>query len=285
MFKFVADRLFSFDVEWIPDPVSAELLHGVEHNPPFSYEASFAKLWQEGGATAEQPQPFLKTVLCRIVSIAGIFREVTKEGVRLQLVSLPADPTDPEKWTEQHILEAFLGAVGRRKPQLVGYNSQNADIPIIVQRAIVHGLDSCGFATRPDKPWEGCDYFANNGDYSVDLGPILGRWGAMPRLHEIATLSGIPGKIDVSGGSVPQLWLEGRLQKIVDYNEYDALTTHLLWARVAHFAGLLNDEAYDTEQRLVRELIEDHIAQGRAHFVPYLREWDRLQGILKQRRS
>ena len=285
MFKLIADTLLSFDIEWIPDPLSAELLHGVEHNPPFSYEASFAKLWREGGGTPENPQPFLKTVLCRIVSIAGIFRERTRDGVRLRLISLPADPDDREKWTERYILERFLDAVGRRKPQLVGYNSHNADVPIIIQRSIVHGIDSYGFASRPAKPWEGVDYFVASGDFNIDLAPILGRWGAIPRLHEIATLSGIPGKLDVSGGSVPQLWMEGRLRKIVEYNEYDAVTTHLLWARVAHFAGLLDADSYADEQRLVRELLEEEIAGGKDHLSRYLAEWDRLEGMIEARRG
>src|SRR5690606_18868736 len=131
------------------------------------------------------------------------------------------------KWTERYILEVFLKAVGNRKPQLVGYNSHNADVPIVVQRAIVHGLDGCGMGSRPDKPWEGCDYFSTNSDWNVDMAPIVGRWGQMRRLHEIATLSGIPGKIDVSGDSVPQMWIEGKLDRIVAYNEFDAFTTHL----------------------------------------------------------
>ncbi len=285
MFKFIADSVLTFDIEWIPDPLSAELLHGVEHNPPFSYEGSFLKLWEAGGANADNPQPFLKTVLCRIVSIAGVFRERSRDGVRLRLFSLPSDPADPEKSSESHILQRFLEAVGRRKPQIVGYNSHNADVPIVVQRSIVHGLDSCGFASRPDKPWEGCDYFSTSGDHNIDLGPILGRYGLMPRLHEIATLSGIPGKIDVSGGSVPQLWLAGHLRKIVEYNEYDALTTHLLWARVAHFSGLLDDVEYDAEQRRVRELLEQEIAAGKAHLTRYLEEWDRLRALIAQRRG
>src|SRR5690606_35743984 len=104
MFKTIADCLLSFDIEWIPDPLSAELLYGVEHNPPYSHEESFRKLWEEAGATAERPNPYIKTVLCRIVSIAGILRQRTPDGVHLKLISLPADPADTHKWTERYIL-------------------------------------------------------------------------------------------------------------------------------------------------------------------------------------
>lgn len=286
MFKSIADKVFCFDIEWVPDPLSGELLFHVEHNPPFSYEESFRAMWEQAGATPEHPRPFVKTALCRIVSICGIFRDKTPTGPDLKLVSLPSDASDP-KWTERYILENFLKAVGGNHPQLVGYNSNNSDVPIVVQRAIAHGLDSHGFAERPDKPWLGRDYFSSSSDGSIDLGQIIGmgRWGAMPRLDEIATISGIPGKIDVNGGTVWQLWLEGRLKEIVDYNEFDALTTYLLWARMAHFAGLLDDEAYALEQRAVRALIESEIAAGKAHLVRYLTRWDELTEIMKKRRS
>ena len=72
---------------------------------------------------------------------------------KLKPVSLPVDPSDPSKSTEKVILSSFMNAVGRLEPQLVGYNSAQADIPIIIQRAIVNGLPGLGFSERPSKPW------------------------------------------------------------------------------------------------------------------------------------
>lgn len=286
MFRSIAEKVFCFDVEWIPDPLTGELLYGVEHNPPFSYEESFRAMWADAGATPEKPRPFVKTVLCRIVSIAGVFRDASdsSRAPELKLVSLPSNPDDP-KWDERRILESFLKAVGGSHPQLVGYNSANADIPIIVQRSIVHGLDSHGFAERPDKPWLGVDYFSTSSEGSIDLGQILGRWGSMPRLDEIATLSGIPGKIDVHGDNVWNLWLQGRLRDIVNYNEFDALTTYLLWARTAHFAGLLDEAAYEAEQAALRALVERELASGKAHMGRYLARWDELKSKIASRRG
>lgn len=283
MLKTVEPCLFSFDLEWIPDPLSAEILHGVAADSPQGAEDAMRRLWREAGATEEQPQPYLKTVLCRIVSVSGILRENVAGDVRLKLVTLPSDAKDPERAKERVILKMLLKSIGARKPQLVGYNSHNADVPIIVQRSIVHGLFGQGMGERPNKPWEGVDYFASSGDHNVDLAPILGRYAQTPRLHEIATLSGIPGKVDTEGASVSGLWLQGRLQEILNYNEFDAVTTHLLWARVAHFAGLLSEKAYDTEQSLVRALLETEIQGGKKHFERYIEEWDRLQAIIAKR--
>jgi predicted PolB exonuclease-like 3'-5' exonuclease len=249
-------------------------------------KASFEALWsaarKEGDP--EDYQPYLKTILCRIVSLAGILREKVPGGAELKLISLPIDPNEPAKCEEKSILVTFLKSVGRKKPQLVGYNSAQADVPIIVQRAIVNGLPGFGFSDRPDKPWLGVDYFdARNSDYNVDLADALGQYRDRPSLHQAATLSGIPGKIDVSGGSVAEMWADGKLEEIVAYNEFDAFTTHLLWARVAHFSGLLTSEQYEVEQQLVRTLLNDEIEAGRDHLKKFIEEWDRLLTITGQK--
>jgi predicted PolB exonuclease-like 3'-5' exonuclease len=113
----------------------------------------------------------------------------------------------------------------------------------------------------------------------------LGQYRDRPSLHQAATLSGIPGKIDVSGDSVAHMWAEGKLDEIVAYNEFDAFTTHLLWARVAHFSGLLSTEQYILEQDLVRKLLDDEIQAGRVHLEKFLVEWDRLLGLTGQAKS
>ena len=288
MLKKLADSVFSFDVEWIPDPKSAEILHDLPPAPGPGEEAahSFEALWASARKEGDAPdsQPYLKTILCRIVSLAGILREQAPGGKpTLKLISLPLDPSDPLKSDEKTILTSFMKSVGRRKPQLVGYNSAQSDVPILVQRAIVHGLPGFGFSDRPAKPWEGVDYFdARNSDYNLDLADAMGQFRDRPTLHQAATLSGIPGKLEVSGASVSQMWLDGKLAEIVEYNECDAFTTHLLWARVAHFSGLLSTEQYLEEQKLVRELLEYEISQNRTHLQRFVQEWDRLLSLTGQ---
>ena len=290
MLKLLADSVFSFYVEWIPDPQSAYILHQPDrvNEPGPLAEASFEALWsaarKEGDP--EDFQPYLKTILCRIVSLAGILREKVPGGAELKLISLPTDPLDFAKSEEKALLVTFLKSVGRKKPQLVGYNSAQADVPIIVQRAIVHGLPGFGFSDRPDKPWLGVDYFdARNSEYNVDLADAMGQYRDRPSLHQAATLSGIPGKIEVSGDSVARMWAEGKLEEIVAYNEFDAFTTHLLWARVAHFSGLLSSEEYGKEQELVRTLLQSEIESGKEHLQKFINEWDRLQEITGQSKS
>ena len=280
MFKTVKNRVWAFDAEWIPDPLAGRMLYKLPNDMPS--KKIFEVMWEKGGATEEDPMPYLKTVLCRIVSIAAVERLQTGSDVKLHLLSLPRDSKDPVQTDEQNVVGTFLSKAGEFKPQLVGFNSASADIKAMIQRSVVLGLSIPAFCKRPNKPWEGDDYFdSRNSEASVDLKDVLGGWGkATPSLNEIATLSGIPGKMDVDGQQVASLWLDDNLDKIVAYNEFDALTTYLVWLRVAHFGGHFTTEQYEQEQQLVRDLINAEATEnGKGHLEDFLKEWDRLRGI------
>ncbi len=285
MIKGVEDRVWAFDIEWIPDPLSGRLVYEVPESVTSPREI-MQVMWERGGATEEDPTPFLKTVLCRIVSIAAIERRLHRDGrVTLNLLSLPRHPEDSEQARERNLIETFLSALGECKPQLVGFNSRDSDLKILIQRGVALGVQARAFCARPNKPWEGIDYFARTDEWHVDLKNILGGFGrAVPSLNEIATVSGIPGKMEVDGNRVAKLWLEGRLKEILDYNEFDALTTYLLWLRLAHFAGHFGSEQYSEEQQRVRDLIvAESKAPEKAHLERYLAEWKRLESICQSR--
>lgn len=278
MFKTVQPIVWAFDIEWVPDPSAGKLVYGLDDE--MDDRSVMEHMWAMGGGSDEEPRPFLKMVLCRIVSISALERRVREDGsVGLTLVSLPHEPGDPSSASEESIISRFLDAIGQKKPQIVGFNSMNADIKILVQRAIVKGIGAGPFAKRPDKPWEGPDYFSRVSESSVDLMDIVSGWGrGAPSLHQITTLSGIPGKFDIDGHQVADLWLEGRLADIVAYNECDAVTTYLLWLRYAHFGGFFDDDQYEQEQESVRELLRDMGSDDNsAHLVRYLDEWERLR--------
>lgn len=282
MFKDVKSRVWAFDCEWVPDPVAGRLLYGIEDSVGDPEEV-VRLMWGKGGATEEDPTPFLKTVLCRVVSVAAVERREDADGtVHVSLVSLPRDCDDAEQTTEQAVVGRFLQALGERRPQLVGFNSIDSDLRILVQRGIALGVQAAGFCARPDKPWEGIDYFARGSDWNVDLKNIVGGFGkTVPTLNEMAVVCGIPGKMDVDGNDVAELWLAGELRRIVDYNEFDALTTYLLWLRVAFFAGKFDAPAYEREQQLVRSLVERELS-AKPHLADYLAEWDRLRAGIER---
>lgn len=276
MFKSVQPIVWAYDVEWVPDPNAGRILLNLP--PDLSDEAVVQHMWTQGGATEADPMPYLKTVMCRIVSIVALQRRQHEDGrIALDLLTLPRDVSNPAQIDEATMIETFLDAAGRHCPQLVGYNSAEADLKILIQRAVVHGIQAQQFCARPDKPWEGVDYFARDTEYNIDLMRIVGGWGkSTPKLHEMATLSGIPGKMDVDGNAVAVLWLQGDHQRIVDYNECDAITTYLLWLRIAHLAGKFTSAQYEEEQERVRQLLTTEGNRGKDHLLKYLDVWQQL---------
>src|SRR5262249_19944276 len=137
--------------------------------------------------TEENPRPYLKTVLCRVVSIAVVTREECGNGqIELKLRSWPE--ADKGQQEEGVLIQRFLHGIGKSKPQLVGFNSIQADIVILTQRGVVNGLSLPDFCRRPDKPWAGIDYFGKGSNFNVDLKDALSNWGrAATSLHEVAS--------------------------------------------------------------------------------------------------
>ncbi|MFT4571866.1 MAG: putative PolB exonuclease-like 3'-5' exonuclease [Hyphomicrobiaceae bacterium] len=283
MFKSVQRRVWAFDAEWIPDPLAAQLLHDL----PCDVEdrTAMEALWRAGGATAEDPTPFLKLAVCRVVSIAAVERIADQRGGKasVRLMSLPRDSSDKNQCSEAAVLSTFLGAAGEHRPQLVGFNSLDSDLKIFIQRALILGITAPKFCARPAKPWEGVDYFAKGGEWNVDIKDAIGGWGkATPSLHQLAVQCGVPGKMDVDGNAVADLWLAGRLDEIVAYNECDALTTYLVWLRTAHLGGFFDTREYEAEQAILEELLEG-LAPQQPHLGRFLTLWRELREIIKTR--
>jgi predicted PolB exonuclease-like 3'-5' exonuclease len=270
MIKTIKNKVFCYDMEWIPDPRAAEILYDVPAEA--SEEEKMKTIWQNHIKydAEEETQPYTKTIMSRIISCSGVLREQTPNGVELSLITLHGN--------EKSIIKRLLGAIGQSSPQLVGFNNIKSDWPIMLQRAIVHGLCGQGVGTRPDKPWEGVDYYS--GDYNIDLLHCLAeRSYPIPSFHEFAVLCGIPGKIDASGGRVAQMYIDGRYDEIIEYNEFDALSTHLLWLRCVRFANLITEVDFIDEQILVEELLEREIANGKTHLKKFENEWSRLHSL------
>ncbi|MGN0886653.1 MAG: 3'-5' exonuclease [Candidatus Spyradenecus sp.] len=284
MIRTVPDMLIAFDCEWIPDVQSARLLFREAEGLP--EDALLRQLWAANGATEEQPHPFVRLMQSRVVSIAMMMRTKPSPAApaELRLITLPRNPDDPATRDERAILSAFTTSVGRKQPQLIGFNSRASDLRIIAQRALALGIPAKGFLNRPAKPWEGVDYFARDNEASIDLmeliaGPFSSRAGAVS-LHEAATLCGIPGKFDAHGDQVLDLWQAGHYREIVQYNAFDAITTYLLWLRLAWVSGRFSIDEYHEEEALLRDYLMSLLDQPDWAFLEaYLEEWDRLLAI------
>ncbi|MBO4286783.1 MAG: hypothetical protein J5985_01285 [Kiritimatiellae bacterium] len=266
----MTDEVWAFDCEWIPDVRAGRLVYGLPDDCPD--EEVMRVMWQEGGATKETPQPFLKTIYSRVVSIAALIRRRCKDGkVKLFLLALPENPDDPSQ-DERYVLRRFLNdGVASKNPQLIGFNSRNADFRILLQRSFVNGLAEPELLERMNrKPWDNSD---------ADLMDTLAGFGKSYAcsLNDAARLSGIPGKLDMTGYDVCGAWYGGKRKEVIEYNCFDALTTYLVWLRLMFFAGKLSQEDHKQEQDRVREFLKEEIRAGKEFLNTYMEAWDDLQ--------
>ncbi|MBK6724316.1 MAG: 3'-5' exonuclease [Acidobacteria bacterium] len=270
-----------FDMEWVPDAAGARRLFDLEDD--VSEIDAMHRLWEHSPAydAEKNPRPFLKYMFSRVVSIAFLSRKTFYNRDReltidFKLNSLPSLPFVDTTVDEAEIIHKFLYFVGERRPQLVGFNSSNSDVQVLIQRGLINEITAPSFNQRPNKPWEGDDYFdAKNSEGHLDLiTRFYGGNGMTPRLDELAKMCGFPGKIDVKGDQVTELWLNRDITKIIEYNQIDVLNTYLVWLRVVYFTGKLSEEDYVSEQEQFREFLETESQKPEKAFISaFLDKW------------
>ncbi|MBK8305168.1 MAG: ribonuclease H-like domain-containing protein [Chloracidobacterium sp.] len=269
-----------FDMEWVPDAAGAKRLFDLDDDT--TELDAMQRLWEHSPQydAEKNPRPFLKYMFSRVVSIAflsrkSFFNRDNERVVEFSLNSLPKLPLEEMDVDEASIIDRFLYILGERRPQLVGYNSAESDLQVLIQRGIINEVTAPAFNERPNKPWEGPDYFdARNSEAHFDILKKLSGGAMSPKLDELAKLCGYPGKIDVKGDQVTDLWLESNLTKIVEYNQIDVLNTYLVWLRVVYFAGQLTEEQYMDEQEQFREFLESETEKPEKAFInDFLAKW------------
>jgi predicted PolB exonuclease-like 3'-5' exonuclease len=158
----VPELVLFFDLEWVPDARGAMRLFDLPEETT-EIEA-MQRLWEHSPKFDPEtnPRPFLKYMFSRVVSIAFLSRKVVfREGERhleYSLNSLPKLPIEEDDVDEPAIIERFLYIVGNKCPQLVGYNSAESDLQVLIQRGMISEVHAPAFCKRPNKPWDGWDY-------------------------------------------------------------------------------------------------------------------------------
>src|ERR1700757_1500092 len=138
--------------------------------------------------------------------------------------------------TEKELITAFCDKIAELKPQLVTFNGNSFDLPVLRYRAMVHGVSAPGLSARP--------YFNRYTEDAVDLCDALSSFssGARATLNEISRIMGMPGKPDgIDGGEVEKYFRQGKIQEIAAYCEGDAVNTYRVWLRYELFRGRLTE--------------------------------------------
>jgi predicted PolB exonuclease-like 3'-5' exonuclease len=164
------------------------------------------------------------------------------------LVALDDPQFRPHVLTEKF----WRGWEAYKRPTLVSFNGRSFDIPLLELAAFRFGVSVPGWMETKGPNYQQPRY-RYNPDSHLDLCDMLTNFGATRfsgGLNLAATALGKPGKMDVQGHMVQDLFDEGKLAEINDYCRCDVLDTYFVFLRMMVVLGHLS---LQREQEIVVE--------------------------------
>lgn len=160
------------------------------------------------------------------------------------------------------------------RPTLVSFNGRTFDLPLLELAAFRYGITLPGWFHMNGKQYEQPRHRYNN-ETHLDVHDVLTNYGASRftgGLNLAANLLGKPGKMDVQGHMVQDLFNDGRLAEINDYCRCDVLDTYFVLLRTAVLLGWLNLEEEQAVVANAQEWISSRAKQSPC-LERYLAEW------------
>ncbi|MEE7493300.1 3'-5' exonuclease [Methylobacterium oryzae] len=216
---------------------------------------------------------FPKNAWHRIVAVSFVTADILhgpdgREGYVMTACRSGGGPD----WDEGRLLGAFWRFFETGRYRVVTWNGRAFDMPTILARSMIHGVDASAWFCRGSK-WEGYRHrFAI--DWHTDLMDAMSEHGAAHRmtLAEAAATIGLPGKLGEHGSNVAALVEAGELDRVRGYCETDCLNTFVLYLRWAHLTGRSDAASHD---HAILSLT-GHLASARAerpHLGRFLDAW------------
>jgi 3'-5' exonuclease len=156
--------------------------------------------------------------------------------------------------TEKQLIASFCDKIAELKPQLVTFNGNSFDLPVLRYRAMIQGVSAPGLAARL--------YFNRYTEDAVDLCDILSSFAPHTKasLNELSKIMGLPGKPEgIDGADVERYFLEGRIHEIADYCQTDVVNTYRVWLRYELFRGRLTESEHQASERNLADFIATRV--------------------------
>ncbi|HEY4309840.1 MAG TPA: 3'-5' exonuclease [Pirellulales bacterium] len=237
-----ATRYLIFDIESVADgDLVARLVYPGEK---LNAKAAVAKYRQE--LMAKYENDFVPYTYHLPTSIA-----VAKVDAEFRLVDMAI--LDEAEARPHVITENFWrGWEKHGRPTLVTFNGRTFDIPLLELAAFRYGLSVPGWFNLTAKSFEQARNRYNL-EAHIDLQELLTNFGSTRftgGLNLAANLLGKPGKMDVEGHMVQDLFDAGKISEIHDYCRCDVLDTYFVFLRTRVLLGRIT---LDEEQGIIAE--------------------------------
>jgi hypothetical protein len=198
---------------------------------------------------------------------------VAKVGADFRLIDLVV--LDEPDFRPHVITENFWrGWEKYGRPTLVSFNGRSFDLPLLELAAFRYGLSAPAWFHAAGKSFEQPRNRFNTQAH-VDLCELLTNFGATRftgGLNLAANVLGKPGKMDVEGHMVQDLYNAGQLARINDYCRCDVLDTYFVYLRTRVLCGQLTLEAEQTIVAETKQWLAERADQVEAYRL-YLDRW------------
>src|SRR5215471_540152 len=145
------------------------------------------------------------------------------------------------EYSEEAIVRTFWQRSERFPGLLVTFNGRNFDLPVLELHALKYECPAPRYFSGKAR-----NRYVEEGHY--DLYDFLTNYG-VHRLrggfNVLAKMIGLPGKTEIDGSMVQQLWEDGRLAEIHRYCRHDVIQTYFLFLRVELIRGRLTSLQYE----------------------------------------
>ncbi len=206
--------------------------------------------------------------------VAVVIAKVREDLSLAEIVSL-----DQPQFRPHVIAKHFwTGWEAYNRPTFVTFNGRSFDLPLMELAAYRFGISVPAWFNIFEKTYQ-----QNRNRYNlnshIDLHEVLTNFGSTwfrGGLDLAAMLINKPGKMDVQGDMVQQLYNAGKLSEISEYCRCDVLDTYFVFLRVALLMGLID---LDREAQLttdVKIMLEQQAVDHPAYQL-YLENWKDFQ--------
>lgn len=200
---------------------------------------------------------FLPVCFHRVVSISAVMADGFGRFLRVSTL-------DGEN--ERDKIAKFLAFIKDFNPRLVSFNGRGFDLPMIMARAMCYDLSAAAYFETNDRDnnkskWE--NYRSRyDGRFHLDLLDHISDFGAVRglKLDHICASVGLPGKYDVHGDQVLQLYYGGEQAKIDEYCRSDVLNTYWLFLKYELLRGKITKDDYLNYIAVMGEFLQKECA-------------------------
>ena len=200
---------------------------------------------------------FLPVCFHRVVSISAVMADGFGRFLRVSTL---------EGENERDKIAKFLAFIEDFNPRLVSFNGRGFDLPMIMARAMCYDLSAAAYFETNDRDnnkskWE--NYRSRyDGRFHLDLLDHISDFGAVRglKLDHICASVGLPGKYDVHGDQVLQLYYAGEQAKIDEYCRSDVLNTYWLFLKYELLRGKITKDDYLNYIAVMGEFLQKECA-------------------------